>query len=341
METKSTRKLALPIRKQGRQSQSAKIEYEKAYLQFAADLQEIAKTVGFKISARGWCYHLEGENLIDKSQFDLSEALINKMRKDGTLPIDFTSVDASRSATGIPTLDYSNSTVELSYQREQVEDFIRHRYTPHLLCDTTKTYIELAVEKKDLVSLYAPTCKRYQIPVSNFKGWSDINSRAKLVKRCYDKHKKGYRVVVLYCGDFDPAGINISDAFRKNLRDLEHALGIDTAFMGFERFGLNHNYIIENDLVWTDNLMTGSGKDLAKQSHPDHKKPYVQDYLKKYGSRKVEANALLKQTDKARELLLNAIYNHISNEDVEAYEKSLLEPRRKLLEEFRSQWRAA
>lgn len=40
--------------------------------EFAAELERISDTIGFKISARGWCYQLEGFGLITKAEFDLS-----------------------------------------------------------------------------------------------------------------------------------------------------------------------------------------------------------------------------------------------------------------------------
>ena len=45
---------------------------------FADQILTISEQIGFKVSSRGWCYLLEGDNLIDKSKFDLIQKLINK-----------------------------------------------------------------------------------------------------------------------------------------------------------------------------------------------------------------------------------------------------------------------
>ena len=50
--------------------------------------------------------------------------------------------------------------------------------------------------------------------------------------------------------------------------------------------------------VWINNLETASGKRLDDPKHPDHKKPYVQDYIREFGVRKREANALVWSTRK-------------------------------------------
>ena len=58
--------------------------------EFAEELEEISEKIGFKQSARGWCYQLEGYGMITKAQFDKVENIINRCRKEGILPIDFT-----------------------------------------------------------------------------------------------------------------------------------------------------------------------------------------------------------------------------------------------------------
>ncbi len=329
--------MKIPKRKSGRQPIEVKKQYDIDCKIFASELQEIQDGIGFKISARGWGYYLEGDNLINKSEFNVIEKLINNFRKEGLLPIDFTSKDKARAVNGLQSKDFDISK-ELIYQRQSIVEFITDEYTPILLSSLTNIYIEVIVEKVDLVGLFSPVCSKYQIPITNLKGYSDINSRADIIKRCYDKHKEGCEVMLFYCGDFDPAGINISNLFKKNLKDLEEATGVDTSFIQFHRFGLNYKYIIDNNLVWTDNLITGSGKDLNDPYHKDHKLPYVQNYINQYGVKKVEANALLKNISKARDLMLTTINTIVKYSDLEAYNQQLQESKSLLLEAFNSEW---
>ncbi len=69
--------------------------------QFAEELKKIDRQVGFKISARGWCYQLEGFRLINKDQFNKVENLINECRSNGFLPIDFTAEEEGRRFSGV------------------------------------------------------------------------------------------------------------------------------------------------------------------------------------------------------------------------------------------------
>jgi hypothetical protein len=52
-----------------------------------------------------------------------------------------------------------------------------------------------------------------------------------------------------------------------------------------------------------DNLITGSGECLSDTGHEDHHKPYVRDYIDRFGERKVEANALVVAPEAGRGLL--------------------------------------
>jgi hypothetical protein len=150
----------------------------------------------------------------------------------------------------------------------------------------------------------------------------------------------GRKCVLLYCGDFDPAGLLISSSLRDNMKELEGAVNCELAAdripdikiddVIIERFGLSYEFINDNALSWIPGLSTGSGKRLDEIDHKDHGKPYVQDYLRLYcpdwvapatpgrpgrGARKCEANALVVQPKKARKLCLQTILKYLHRGD--------------------------
>ena len=46
------------------------------------------------------------------------------------------------------------------------------------------------------------------------------------------------------------------------------------------------NWDVEkHKITWINNLITGSGKNLASPGHKNNKMPYVQEYLKTYGEK--------------------------------------------------------
>lgn len=69
--------------------------------------------------------------------------------------------------------------------------------------------------------------------------------------------------------------------------------GYDPEGLEIVRFGLNYDFIEKHNLSWINNLITGSKRDLGSPSHKNFKMPYVQEYIKKFGIRKCEANAIV------------------------------------------------
>ena len=97
----------------------------------------------------------------------------------------------------------------------------------------------------------------------------------------------------------------ISDVIKSNLLECARVQDVDWDPEPVEviRFGLDKAQIDALGLTWIDNLITGSGKNLADPKHPDHKKPYVQNYLRVFGEQKVEANALAAKPEDARRMI--------------------------------------
>jgi hypothetical protein len=92
-----------------------------------------------------------------------------------------------------------------------------------------------------------------------------------------------------------------------------------------ERFGLNADFIEEQGLTWIENLETSSGGRLDAPDHPDRDKQYVQSYLREFGARRCEANALVVRADAGRELCRAAILRHVLESALEDYERRLEE----------------
>ena len=278
---------------------------------FVEFILEVNDSIGFKVSSRGWAYLLELEGFITKAQFDKVETLINKCRKEGLLPVDFVAEEDARSfkEIHIPTTDTVDEHIQgWANATLGCESY----YTPDWW-DGEEYYIQMIVEKVDLVTLFRPICKQYHIPIANSKGWSSILQRAEYARRFADAESEGLKCVLLYCGDHDPDGLRISDTLRKNLWDLHNIVWSDgtegylPTGLVIERFGLNYDFIIENNLTWIDNLITGSKKNLADPNHINFTMPYVQEYLRDVGERKCEANALVTRPSQGQDLCRRVI----------------------------------
>lgn len=291
---------------------------------FSHYLKKIDEKVGFKVSSRGWAYQLEGFRLINKDQFDLCENVINDCRKKGYLPIDFVAEEEGRRFSGIEAPE-SESPIE--YLKRYLEAPLNcdNWYTPDWW-NGEEYYIQMLVEKIDLKSLFGPVCKKYHIPVATSKGWSSMLQRAEYARRFKEAEDKELKCVLLYCGDHDPDGLRISEFIRSNLEDIRNITwtngirGYDPSDLTIERFGLNFDFIMENNLTWIDNLITGSGKNLASPTHPNNKMEYVQTYLAEIGERKCEANALVTRPAQGQDLCREAIEGFVGPDALDRFD---------------------
>ena len=296
---------------------------EEKLNEFADKVQKLSDQIGFKVSARGWCYQLESERLINKDEFDKVESWINKCRKKGILPIDFTAEEEGRKFSGVET-PTSNSPIQEMKEWVEAAMNTENYYTPDWW-EGEEYYIQMLVEKIDLKTLFMPVCKTYHIPIATSKGWSSMLQRAVYARRFKEAEDKGLQPVLLYCGDHDPDGLRISDFIKKNLDDLKDIEwedgkeGYDPEGLKIVRFGLDDEFIEKHNITWIDNLITGSGKDLGSPNHKNHSMPYVQDYIETHGVRKCEANAIVPMPKIARELVEKAIIDFVGDDALDRF----------------------
>lgn len=312
----------------------------RAFTEALAAVMRAQYKAGVRWSTRGWCYALEEVGL-GKNDFDAAENIIVKLRKDGMIPLDAVLEDQAREWSGFEYLDHENIEDEATGILEAINRNIRN-YQPVSFWDLQDCYVCMAVEKRDLIGIFEPVCREYYIPIANFRGSPDLLSRGRVLLEFMKHWEAGRRVVVLYCGDHDPAGLRMSgDEMTSNFAALHgtqlqgHALYFNHGLFAVDRFGLNADFIEEAGLSWTPNLLTGQKdkskpQDLADPAHNDHRKAYVQDYLHRFGARKVEANALVVRKEMGRTLCRSAIERYIDPASVDEFEQSL-KPLRKAL----------
>jgi hypothetical protein len=314
--------VSLPRLPAHRPSAKVKAAYEVEVLRFCKQVKELASGLDFKVSSRGWCYILE-EHGLRKNEFDAAQRLINDCRKSGDLPLGICADDEARAFDNLERLDEDDP-------EEFAQGWIDHLstvhsdYTPISFWKDQKYYMQMLVEKVDLKSLFSPVCKEFNVPIANMGGWADLNNRAEIMERFKYWEARRKQCVLLYCGDHDPGGLSISNFLKSNLEDMAGAVDWTPERLIIDRFGLNYEFIQAQQLTWIDNLATGGGKyPLDDRRHPDHFKPYVQDYLKEFGARKVEANALVVRPEAGRRLCRDAILKYLKATAPQVYQRKL------------------
>lgn len=322
--------IQLPERKRGRRSAQAEADLQASLEAFADGIKRLRANLSFSPSSRGWCYILE-EHGLTKGQFRQAQKTINDCRKSGLLPLSITAEDDARQTIGIQMVDHQNPEAYAEYAVEIIRS-LAHQFTPFGFWESQEFYVEMLVEKIDLKSLFEPICREFYIPLTNARGWSDLHSRANIMRRFKQHEREGRQCVLLYCGDHDPGGLHIGEFIRSNMAELEGAVGWSPHRLKIDRFGLNADFIEANNLSWIDNLETSSGERLDDPKHRDHGKPYVQNYIKQFGARKVEANALVVRQAAGRQLCRESILQYIDPAAPEIYRAALEQPRSEVIQ---------
>jgi hypothetical protein len=320
--------IRLPRRTRGAQSAEAKDTYERALSEWCRIIQTAA-SMDYKIGARDWCYVLEVAGSITKGEFDAAEKLIGACRKDGHLPVDICVTDNGRPTANLESID--DTSID-----EEAEDIIARMkrayllYRPISFWENQKYYLQMGVEKMGIYSLYEKPTAEFHVPLINLGGWVDINRRVEAMRRFAHWENRGKICVLLIFTDHDPGGLHIAEFVRKNLADLANAVGWAPDRLIIVRFGLDAKFIRRHRLTWIDNLETSSGEQLDDPRHHDHFKDYVQSYIRQFGARKVEANALVVCPEAGRELCRQAILKYVSLDAAEEFHNRLEAAQRKV-----------
>lgn len=177
-------------------------------------IERMSAETGYRFGPRGWAYYAEGLGLITKGEFDRFEKLLTDMRKDGELDPDVIEPDASRMATEVYDFEADTDTPEEHAQfavneiGERLRSWARSYYE-HGYWEGLEYYVEMIVEKKDLVQIFRTTADRYNVRITNGKGDTDIHTRLAMLKRFRDHTEAGRRCVLLAVGDHDPKGLHM------------------------------------------------------------------------------------------------------------------------------------
>lgn len=100
-------------------------------------------------------------------------------------------------------------------------------------------YVEVMVEKQALEGVLEPVCQELHVPFTANKGYSSSSALYEAGKRLHTEHLNGRECVVIYLGDHDPSGIDMT----RDVRDrLELFAGTEVRV---ERIALNMEQIEE------------------------------------------------------------------------------------------------
>lgn len=106
-------------------------------------------------------------------------------------------------------------------------------------------HLELICEKQALSGVLWPVCEEFSIPFTAIKGFSSVSLYYTVAERIADKSdNEGKQIVILYLGDHDPSGQDMS---RDCLNRLSILSGVEN--IQLERLGLNASQVAQYNLM--------------------------------------------------------------------------------------------
>jgi hypothetical protein len=100
-------------------------------------------------------------------------------------------------------------------------------------------YVEVMVEKQALEGVLIPVCQEWDVPFTANKGYSSSSALYEAGQRMFGKLQEGKDVFVIYLGDHDPSGIDMSRDVLDRLRLFAECHEDDFTTVDVNRAALN------------------------------------------------------------------------------------------------------
>lgn len=204
----------------------------QATIDLANEILEEYRAQDFRLSLRQLYYQLVARGYIENSQRSYKNlgSLISNARQAGL--IDWSMIEDRGRETVIPT--HWRSPAEIV--RAAAAQFRIDKWKDQ------PWHIEAMVEKDALSGVLEPICRTLDIGITANKGYSSSSTMYEIGKRLAEAHEPGNltydgkSICVLYLGDHDPSGIDMT-------RDVEERLamysGLDSYDIDVVRLALN------------------------------------------------------------------------------------------------------
>ena len=264
------------------------------------------RTMGYRLTLRQLYYQLVSRDIIpntDRSYKNIG-SLVSNGRQAGL--IDWKMIeDRNRGTVYPPHWENPGEIIESAANQFRIDKWENQEY-----------HIEVMVEKDALSGILEPVCRRLDVRLTANKGYSSSSMMYEIGKRIENRNSDLKDIVILYLGDHDPSGIDMT-------RDIEDRLYMYSSMVYFEikRLALN----------WDQIEMWNPPENPAKITDSRYKK-----YLSEYGKSSWELDAVEPRTlaKLVEDAVMEYIDQEIWDEDIEK-EKSMINE----LLEFSSKWK--
>jgi hypothetical protein len=267
---------------------------------------------GYDLSLRQLYYQLVSKNIVENTERSYKNVgvLVSDARLAGLIDWDMIK-DRGRVMAKNPHWDDPKDFVES----------VANHYRFDIWHDQTN-YVEVMVEKQALEGVLMPVCKEMDVPFTANKGYTSSSAVYEASRRFINKWNEGRELHVIYLGDHDPSGIDMTrdvldrlDLFVKTSTGREEEIGPnEVEAVNVHRIALNMDQVRvlnppENPAKLTDSRAEG--------------------YIKRFGRKSWELDAI--EPRQLASLVRNAITGLLDIKKFNASVKKMNEDRAKLL----------
>ncbi|NSW52188.1 MAG: hypothetical protein HPY85_06765 [Anaerolineae bacterium] len=190
---------------------------------------------GYTLSLRQLYYQLVARDMVENTQRSYKNIgnLVSLGRQTGM--IDWRMIEDRNRDTAIPAHWADPGAIVLAAaQQFRIDKWEDQQY-----------HVEVMVEKDALSGVLEPVCRELDIGITANKGYCSSSTMYEIGRRLREKYYAGKRICILYLGDHDPSGIDMT-------RDIEERLGLfsrlgDLEGIEIERLALNWRQVEEWD----------------------------------------------------------------------------------------------
>lgn len=113
-------------------------------------------------------------------------------------------------------------------------------------------YCEVMVEKQALEGVLLPVCDKLDVPLTANKGYSSASCMYAAGKRIAERLQEGRRIHVLYLGDHDPSGLDMTRDVAERLNKYSRCGNVDVIRLALNRQQIDELNPIPNPAKLTD-----------------------------------------------------------------------------------------
>lgn len=190
---------------------------------------------GFTLSLRQLYYQLVARDYVPNTvqQYKTVGSLVSDARQAGLIDWEMIE-DRGRDTVSVSHWDSPADIIEAAARSFRIDKWEGQRY-----------HVEVMVEKDALSGVLLPVCRRLDVSITANKGYSSSSTMYEIGRRLRKKFTEEEKMIaIVYLGDHDPSGIDMTRDVRERLLMYSELNGIGSDFK-VKRLALNMNQVEE------------------------------------------------------------------------------------------------